>query len=204
VRSSLEKARKLLVTAKETALARYALTDDISALKDELTFASSTVVLEAGPKTLLEDLESSHERLDQLEQARTYLRIVERGVHFRSVVKHIPLRQLIFESSSEIAINDFKTPLSSSSTFSNDLLQSYVALHEFVASVSEACGRPDEPFSSETLNIVSFLRGLRSRTWREAKNVLAMWVMTSFLSLWYMVRRIMIEFVGNSCRPQKT
>lgn len=96
MRSSLEKARELLATAKETALARYVLADDISALKDELTFASSAVVPEAGSRTLLEHLESSHERLDQLEQARAYLRIVERGVHLRSALKHIRLRRLIY------------------------------------------------------------------------------------------------------------
>ena len=80
MRNSLSKARELLATAKETALARYALTDDIGVLKDELAVAP-----EVGPesKTLLEDLESSHERLDQLEQARTYLRIVERGLNLR-------------------------------------------------------------------------------------------------------------------------
>jgi len=93
VRNSLEKARELLATAKETALSRYALTDDISALKDELV--PSEVVLGAETKTLLGDLESSHEKLEQLEQARTYLRIVERGLHLRFALQAIRLRRLI-------------------------------------------------------------------------------------------------------------
>lgn len=90
VRNSLEKARELLATAKETALSRYALTDDILVLKDEL------VPFEvAESKTLLGDLESSHERLEQLEQARTYLQIVERGLHLRFALQVIRLHRLI-------------------------------------------------------------------------------------------------------------
>ena len=92
MRNSLEKARELLATAKETALSRYALTDGISALKDEL---APSDVLGAESKTLLGDLESSHEKLEQLEQARTYLRIVERGLHLRFALQVIRLRRLI-------------------------------------------------------------------------------------------------------------
>ena len=85
MRDSLEKAHALLAVAKETALARYALTDDIATLKEELVSVASQESLGEPSSTLLEDLEALHEKLGQLEQARTYVRIVERGVQLRYV-----------------------------------------------------------------------------------------------------------------------
>lgn len=85
VRDSLEKAHALLAAAKETALARYVLTDDITALKEELVSVASQESLGEPSTTLLEDLDALHEKLGQLEQARTYVRIVERGVQLRYV-----------------------------------------------------------------------------------------------------------------------
>lgn len=85
MRDSLEKAHALLAAAKETALARYVLTDDITTLKEELVSVASQESLGEPSTTLLEDLEALHEKLGQLEQARTYVRIVERGVQLRYV-----------------------------------------------------------------------------------------------------------------------
>lgn len=83
IHDALEKARGLLATAKEIALARYALTDDITALQGELVSVASNDSLGTNTKTLLEDVESLHEKLEQLEQARVYVRIVEHGVQLR-------------------------------------------------------------------------------------------------------------------------
>lgn len=83
IRDSLAKARGLLATAKETALARYALTDDISVLKHDLVSVTSKDSLGNSNPTFLEGVESLHEKLEQLEHARTYVRIIEHGVQLR-------------------------------------------------------------------------------------------------------------------------
>jgi hypothetical protein len=82
VRDSLARAQELLANAKETALARHILSDDISSLKEELVSGASFDPLNSG-STLLEDLEGWHLKLDLLENARTYVRVVERGVQLR-------------------------------------------------------------------------------------------------------------------------
>ncbi|KAF8322455.1 hypothetical protein DL93DRAFT_2223365 [Clavulina sp. PMI_390] len=153
ITESLEKAQNLLATAKETALARYAVTDDISSLKDELVSTGHASSLGDNSKTLLEEVEALHDRLDQLEQARTYLRVVQHGVQL-----------------SEGAVEEFKSPASGASAPTDASLQGYVLLHQFVVSVATAC-EPSSP-REDPLSIVTFLYGLRSRTWREIKSVL--------------------------------
>lgn len=74
---------------------------------------------------------------------------------------------------SEAAIDEFKSHTGSGS-FANSSLQGYLALQEFVTAVSDACGTTESSSASSNLEVVAFLFGLRSRTWREIKNVLSM------------------------------
>lgn len=73
---------------------------------------------------------------------------------------------------SEAAITAFKTPVAGSSSFVESSLDGYIALHDFTVSVSEACGSAEASSTPKDLNIVTFLYGLRSRTWKEIKAVL--------------------------------
>lgn len=144
-------------------------------MKDELVTVASHNSLGSDNSTLLEDVEALHEKLDQLEHARTYVRIVQHGVQLRcaSSGNRLPFITLIHSFIiSEAAITEFKAPSSGSSTYADSSLRGYVALHDYVVSVSEACGTVEDTSSPDELSIVTFLYGLRSRTWKEIKHVL--------------------------------
>ena len=77
-----ERAASQLHTAQGLALLRHSLADELAFLSDELV--SSLAGPEEGP-TLLEDLESLHRSLKELESVKGYVQVVERALKLRCV-----------------------------------------------------------------------------------------------------------------------
>ena len=80
--SSLSAAEDLLSAAGEAALNRHTLADDLSSLSEELAITSITATAD-NDTTFLEELEALQLKLEQLELARTYIRLVERAINLR-------------------------------------------------------------------------------------------------------------------------
>jgi len=72
-----------LAYAKELSLNRHVLADELASLSSELV---SSMTREEGQRpTLLEELESLHRQLKELESVRDYVGIVERVLRLRCV-----------------------------------------------------------------------------------------------------------------------
>lgn len=81
IRYTLSSTRDHLATAKELSLTRHALADELSSLSTELV-SSHNSEGRAGI-TLLEELESLHRNLKELENVRNYVLVIERAVRLR-------------------------------------------------------------------------------------------------------------------------
>ncbi|KAJ1310280.1 hypothetical protein OPQ81_007020 [Rhizoctonia solani] len=147
ISATFQRTKNLLDSAQELSLKRHLIADDISALRDEL--------VPTGPKaeaTLLSELEELQKRLSELEGAKSYLQVLERGLKL-----------------SEKAVQAIREP--ATTRFSTTILDPFRDLSNFVS-------RTDGLFASgnsesETPTIAKFLRDLRSRTWKEIKGVLS-------------------------------
>lgn len=69
-------------SAQELSLLRHSLADELSYLSQELV--SSMSEGESGP-TLLEDVETFHRSLKELERVKSYVHVVEHALKLRSV-----------------------------------------------------------------------------------------------------------------------
>jgi len=81
IRDTLSSTRRHLATAQELSLARHALTDELSSLSAELV-SSLNPEGRARP-TLMEELESLHRSLKELESVRNYVLVIERVLRLR-------------------------------------------------------------------------------------------------------------------------
>ncbi|KAF8592034.1 hypothetical protein K439DRAFT_1650556 [Ramaria rubella] len=165
VRNTLSLTRRHIATAQELSLTRHALTDELTSLSSELV-SSLNNETQSKP-TLLEELESLHRSLKELESVRGYISIIEHALRL-----------------SEAAVDEVRGTLSSSEgqTFSFSCLKQYRLLQSFVITVSSRCVEVEnppqiQPFSSTTygeqpLKFVSFLFKVRDRTWSDIKHVL--------------------------------
>ena len=84
IQEVLSSARNSLHTAQELSLIRHGIVDEQAVLADELTYNGDSVEGKA-KQSLLRDLEELHERLGELERARTYVRVIERTLRLRYV-----------------------------------------------------------------------------------------------------------------------
>lgn len=81
IRATSSSTRGYLSTAQELSLARHALTDELSSLSTELL--SSLHPEGPGKSTLLEELESFHRSLKELESVRNYVLVIEHALRLR-------------------------------------------------------------------------------------------------------------------------
>jgi hypothetical protein len=84
-------AESHLHSAQELSLLRHSLADELSYLSEEL--ASSMSEAESGP-TLLEDIETLHRSLKEMESVKSYLQVVEHALKLRFVSWYIVSRVL--------------------------------------------------------------------------------------------------------------
>ncbi|OJT09596.1 RAD50-interacting protein 1 [Trametes pubescens] len=141
-----EKAATHLNTAQELSLLRHSLADELAFLSGELV---SSLDGPEGAPTLLEDLETLHRSLKELESVKGYVQVVEHALKL-----------------SEAAVEQVRGTESV-------VVSEYEALQAFVVSVATACTKVDTVASQPDLHILAFLEGIVERTWRDIKSVLS-------------------------------
>ncbi|TBU64736.1 RINT-1 family protein [Dichomitus squalens] len=142
-----QKATEDLQPAQELALLRHSLADELSFLSGELESALSSSP-EGGP-TLLEDLETLHRSLKELDSVKGYVQVIEHALKL-----------------SEAAVDQVRN--SGVVTVSE-----YERLQAFVASVEAACSKVEAVASQPDLHVLAFLESVVEQTWKDIKGVLS-------------------------------
>ncbi|KAF8559367.1 RINT-1 family protein [Imleria badia] len=138
--------------AKELASLRDSLEDDLAYLSHDLVSALSPTGDENGP-TLLEDIETMHRALKELESVQSYVAVVERSLQL-----------------SESALSQMRH---SSSPITTAATSKYQALLAFVNDVRHSCGIVEDTGNSHgSLNLISFLERICDKTWADMKATL--------------------------------
>ncbi|CAE6412483.1 unnamed protein product [Rhizoctonia solani] len=147
ISTATQQTKNLLDSAQGLSLKRHLIADDISALREELAPSDSI-----GGATLLSELEELHKRLAELEGAKSYVRVLERGLEL-----------------GEKAIQAIRQPVTA--RFSTTILDPFRDLNNFVSRTAELLAKGSS--GSETPMIAKFLEELRSSTWKDIKGVLS-------------------------------
>ena len=80
IKNTQSEANEQLVTAKELALLRHSLADELASLAEELD--SSMSPDEPGP-ALLEEIEILHRNLRELQSVKGYVEVIHRALQLR-------------------------------------------------------------------------------------------------------------------------
>ncbi|PVG00291.1 hypothetical protein CPB86DRAFT_805974 [Serendipita vermifera] len=158
--SCVEQIRTTVTTAQDAALLRHILSDDITALSEELVSSYDHGIAQP---TLLESLEDVHRKLNELEHVRQYVKVVQQGLKL-----------------SAAALEEFKQS-STDKHLAKNALSGFVALRDFVSKVSNLCGKSSAkpaPGEESDIGLVSFLESLRDRTWSDIKIILSQTLIT--------------------------
>ncbi|KAA1468489.1 hypothetical protein DENSPDRAFT_833787 [Dentipellis sp. KUC8613] len=148
ISQSRASAQSHLHTAQELSLLRHSLADELESLTSELVSSMSD---SDGRPTLLEDIETMHRNLKELESIKVYVQIVHHALRLsESAVVEV-------QSSQEVNVSE------------------YQALQAFVASVSKACSKVPEVTGQTNagLRIVAFIEEIKERTWSNMKAALS-------------------------------
>ncbi|KAG8803228.1 hypothetical protein FRC16_006461 [Serendipita sp. 398] len=142
-----------VTAAQDAALARHILSDDLSALSEELVSSREHGL---GQPTLLEDLEALHRNLKGLQHVQQYVRVIQQAL-----------------SLSAAAIDQFKASQKQKEVTAASLSK-YVELQDFTKKVAVLCKESiSTPGSgSESLGLVGFLNSVRNHTWSSLKTLL--------------------------------
>ncbi|KAK7694298.1 hypothetical protein QCA50_001480 [Cerrena zonata] len=148
-----ESAQDNLHTAQELSLLRHSLTDELSYLSEQLVSSLSDP---DGQPTLLEEIETMHRSLKELESVKGYLQVIEHALYL-----------------SETAVNQAKesSPLKA--------IPEYEKLQKFVDSVGTASKDAEDASGQQKLHLLTFLEGIRDKTWRDIKEVLNATLLTA-------------------------
>ncbi|GJE85916.1 RINT-1 family protein [Phanerochaete sordida] len=138
-------AQEHLHTAQELSLLRHSLADELSYLSQELV---SSLSGPEGMPTLLEDIETLHRNLKELQSVKSYIQVVEHALQI-----------------GETAV------LKAKSTSPFDCIPQYEQLQAFVAKVSVAGKQVEDAAGQQKLHLVSFLESIQDRTWNDVKAV---------------------------------
>ncbi|KAF7978890.1 hypothetical protein HWV62_44393 [Athelia sp. TMB] len=138
-----------LHSAQELSLLRHSLTDELAYLSQELVSAMSES--ETGP-TLLEDVESLHRSLKELESVKGYVQIIDHALKL-----------------SELAVEQIRA---SKDAVAEPSLTEYKSLQTFVSTVASNCAQVADASGQQTLSLVTFLEKTREKTWADMKGVL--------------------------------
>ncbi|KAG9103847.1 hypothetical protein FRC06_007525 [Ceratobasidium sp. 370] len=149
IADTIRQTQQFLETAQEASLKRHILADEISALQEELAPDGES----RGKPSLLYELEQLHKRIAELEGAKVYMRVLERGLQL-----------------SEKAIQAVLQP--STISFSGAVLDPFRELGTFVSKTGDLLDSPQST-TPTTLNIVRFLRDLVTQTWKGIKMILS-------------------------------
>ncbi|KAG6331170.1 hypothetical protein ID866_7919 [Astraeus odoratus] len=154
--SLITKTRIEAITQLENTRAfasqRESIEDDLAYLSHSLVSSLTPAGEDNGP-TLLEDIETMHRTLKELENVRAYVAVVEHALVL-----------------SEAAVSQLR---SSTSPISAASASQYATLQAFISDVTRACKAADDIGSSQgSLHIVSFLEKIREKTWADMKAIL--------------------------------
>ncbi|KAF9015481.1 TIP-1 family-domain-containing protein [Cyathus striatus] len=144
-----DRAQRYANSAQELSLFRHSLADDISELPSELVSVMSDGDLNP---TLLEDIETLHRNLKELENVKGYVMVIEHALKL-----------------SESSVNQVRTE----PTVSLSSIQEYEALHNFVTRVSDACSNTEDSDNKQTVHLVDFLEKVRDKCWVDIKGYLS-------------------------------
>ncbi|KAJ7630533.1 TIP-1 family-domain-containing protein [Roridomyces roridus] len=143
-----EAAKEHTRTVEGLALQRLSLADELSYLVTQL---SSVLSHGEASSTLLEDIETLHRNLKELQSVKGYVQIIEHALKL-----------------SEAACTSFTAaPLSTAS------VTEYQSLQEFVVKVSNACAGVEDGAGAQTLNLITFLEAIRDKCWEDIKGTLS-------------------------------
>ncbi|KAJ7456570.1 TIP-1 family-domain-containing protein [Mycena latifolia] len=145
-------------TAQSLSLQRHSLADELSDLFHQLTSAMSDGDSES---TLLEDIETLHRNLKELQSVKGYVQIIEHAL------------KLSETACEQIRSSSTTAPLSSAS------VTEYQSLQDFVTKVSDACENVGDGAGKQTLNLVSFLEKIRDKCWADIKGSLSASLLTA-------------------------
>ncbi|KAF8602692.1 hypothetical protein BDV93DRAFT_523797 [Ceratobasidium sp. AG-I] len=148
IADAIQQTQNFLESAREVSLKRHLLADEIFALREELVPATES----RGKPSLLVELEQLHNRIAELEGAKTYIRVLERGLQL-----------------SERATKAVRQPATTS--FSTTILEPFRDLRNFVSRAGELLDS-SQP-GQDVPSISVFLRDLRAQTWKDIKAVLS-------------------------------
>ncbi|KNZ79633.1 RAD50-interacting protein 1 [Termitomyces sp. J132] len=136
-------------TAQELSLLRHSLTDDLTELSQE---SISTLSEGESKSTLLEDIETLHRNLRELQSVKGYVQVIEHTLR-------------LSERSAE-QIRSAKLTISTTS------LSEYQTLQAFVKQVTEACSKLEDDSGDQTMNLVSFVKDILERAWAKIQDTL--------------------------------
>ena len=83
IQSTRNRAKEQLVAAQELSLLRHSLSDELSGLSEELASA------EGDAPTLLEEIESLHRKLKELESVKEYVQVIHRALQLKYVTSSL-------------------------------------------------------------------------------------------------------------------
>ncbi|KAK7041921.1 hypothetical protein VNI00_008903 [Paramarasmius palmivorus] len=150
-------AESYVETAQELSLIRHSIADELSDLSERLASVSSNGLA----PTLLEDIETLHRNLKELESIRGYVMVVEHALKL-----------------SEAAVQDVVSA-SAAAVISISAVAQFQALQSFVSKVSEATSEAEATAGTQSLHLSSFLNNLREKTWADMKSALAELLLTA-------------------------
>ncbi|KAI0786115.1 RINT-1 family protein [Abortiporus biennis] len=147
IQNTRQAASQHLHTAQELSLLRHSISDELDDLSHQLL--SSFRESDQQP-TLLEDIESLHRSLKDLQHIKGYLQLIQHS--------------LKLSQEATKAINDGSSAL--------DAVPKYKQLQQFVNSVSDTCSQIQGTTPQQSLHLVTFLQSIREKTWHDIKSAL--------------------------------
>ncbi|KLO20039.1 hypothetical protein SCHPADRAFT_863786 [Schizopora paradoxa] len=150
VRDTKAKATERLSSAQELALLRHSVADEILSLSEEL---SSANVSEMRP-TLLEEIETMHRNIKELESVKGYVQVVQSALTL-----------------SERVVNAVKS-LDTSLLISESSLSDYKALQSLTSTIQGACSQADDG-TGQGVFLPVFLNNILDKTWLLLKETLS-------------------------------
>ncbi|KAH8100492.1 RINT-1 family protein [Cristinia sonorae] len=139
-----ETAQNHLHTAQELSLLRHSLADELAFLSEDLV---STISTPNGQSTLLEDIETMHRSLKELESVKGYVQVIQHAVK----------------------LSEAATSQASQSSSPLSAVSQYEELKNFVVKVAESCENVEDASGPQTLHLITFLHSIKDRAWHDIK-----------------------------------
>ena len=155
-----------LETAQNLSLLRHSLADKLSDLSHEILPLEYS---EEREPLLLEDLETLHRNLKELQSVKEYVQVVQHALKLRYCRCPNLISSFVILLYSEDAIETVRL----AAAISPDSMNGYQALRSYVSNLIQSLSAVEEESSNQRLNLVKFLEQVRDKTWVDIKLVLS-------------------------------